>query len=396
MAGRGTDIKLGPGVTEVGGLYVIGTERHEARRIDRQLRGRCARQGDPGLSKFYISFEDDLMRNFGDSRRMSGLMTKFGMKDDEELQHPLLNRSVETAQKRVEQRNYQIRKHTLQYDDVMNQQREVIYAWRSDVLVTEKTREEIFDVVEETVTAEAQARLTGETAEPDSFITWVNATFPVGLKKDELDFGIDQKAVVKKTLDRIKAAYDLKVKFEEPAALQALERYIVLGAIDRVWQEHLYAMDNLRSSIHLRAIGQRDPLIEYKQEAYLMFEEMMGRINTEIVTGLFRSTSSIVAFEKFLSALPQQFITHANAHAAPHGMAGIPGLEGMPGIPQPQPQQDVTATAGEEPAAEAAPLPVRRVGPKLGRNDPCPLDPKKKFKNCCGKLGEHTCIKNIM
>ena len=151
MAGRGTDIKLSAGVPEVGGLHVVGTERHESRRIDRQLRGRCARQGDPGSSQFYISFEDDLMRNFGDSRRIAGLMTKLGMEDNEGLQHPWLNRSVETAQKRVEQRNYQIRKHTLQYDDVMNQQRTVICSWRTEILTTEDPRKEVFETVDEKI-----------------------------------------------------------------------------------------------------------------------------------------------------------------------------------------------------------------------------------------------------
>ncbi|PAW77049.1 MAG: preprotein translocase subunit SecA [Verrucomicrobia bacterium Tous-C9LFEB] len=395
MAGRGTDIKLGPGVKEVGGLYVVGTERHEARRIDRQLRGRCARQGDPGVSKFYISFEDDLMRNFGDSRRISSMMTKLGMKDDEELQHPWLNKSVETAQKRVEERNYQIRKHTLQYDDVMNQQREVIYSWRNDILFTENPRQEIFDVVEEVIGIEAEGRLTGGDADHDSYVTWLNTTFPLGLRKTDLDFNADPKTIAKQTMEKVKAAYDLKVRFEEAAAVQVLERYIILGAIDRTWQEHLYAMDGLRGSIHLRAIGQKDPLIEYKQEAFNMFEEMMGHIKSDIVTGVFRSTSSIVAFERFLSALPQRFISDANAGSA-SGMAGVPGLQGMPGIAQPQAGHNPNEAAAPEAPVESAPLPVRRTGPKLGRNDPCPLDPKKKFKNCCGALGEHTCIKNVL
>lgn len=401
MAGRGTDIKLGPGVTDLGGLYVIGTERHEARRIDRQLRGRCARQGDPGQSKFYISFEDELMRNFGDSRRISSMMTRLGMQDDEELQHPWLNKSVETAQKRVEERNYQIRKHTLQYDDVMNQQREVIYTWRNDILFTEVPRTEIFDVVEEVINDEAETFLNGDPADPKGYITWLNSTFPLGLKPEDLGLDGDIEEVKKKTIERVKNAYELKVRFEEANAVAVLERYIILGAIDRTWQEHLYAMDGLRGSIHLRSIGQKDPLIEYKQEAFHMFEEMMARIKGEVVNGIFRSTSSIVAFEKFLSALPQRFI---HSGTAPQAGGGIPGLEGMPGIPHPQhanpaahePQAAVPESNGE--AAEAAPisLPVRRHGPKLGRNDPCPLDPNKKFKNCCGALGEKTCIKNVM
>jgi preprotein translocase subunit SecA len=376
MAGRGTDIKLGPNVTDLGGLYVIGTERHESRRIDRQLRGRCARQGDPGQSKFYISFEDDLMRNFGDSRKISSLMTKLGMADDEELQHPWLNRSVESAQKRVEQRNYVQRKHVLQYDDVMNQQREVIYAYRTHILNIDNARPEIFEVIEEIVGGQAKVLLTGAEASPETFVGWLNSSFPLGLEAKEFDFNQSHEAVATQAIQRIREAYELKVKFEDPQALESLERFIVLGAIDRLWQEHLYAMDGLRTSIGLRAYGQKDPLIEYKTEAYGMFEELMARIKTEITTNAFRSTSSIVAFEKFLSKLPQKLI-HETAAS---GFESGPAAEAPP-------------EAAPEPEIH---LPIRRTGPKLGRNDPCPLDPAKKFKNCCGATGEKYCVKNTM
>ncbi|HEY0257350.1 MAG TPA: preprotein translocase subunit SecA, partial [Candidatus Methylacidiphilales bacterium] len=249
MAGRGTDIKLGPGVNKieglyvansknrvvdiigpetkmendehsVSGLYVIGTERHESRRIDRQLRGRCARQGDPGVSRFFVSFEDDLMRNFGDSRRLSGLMTKLGMKDDEELQHPWLNKSVESAQRRVEERNYVSRKYTLQYDDVMNQQRTVIYTWRNDILVTETPREEIFEVVQEVIANEVENRLTGSEANPEDFVNWLNGTFPVGVTAADFDFSKGPEAVEKIALQRVRDSYEIKIKFEDPNALQ--------------------------------------------------------------------------------------------------------------------------------------------------------------------------------
>src|SRR5271155_1579880 len=339
MAGRGTDIKLGSGVNKIQGLYianakqrvvevvgpettvdetagehytsglcVIGTERHESRRIDRQLRGRCARQGDPGVSKFFVSFEDDLMRNFGDSRRLSGLMTKLGMKDDEELQHPWLNKSVESAQRRVEERNYVSRKYTLQYDDVMNQQRTVIYSWRNDILATETPREEIFEVVEEVIEGETEARLTGPEANPAEFVTWLNGTFPVAAEEKDFDFSAGPEAVQKAALQRIRDAYDIKIKFEDPNALQSLERYTLLGAIDRLWQEHLYAIDSLRHSINLRTIGQKDPLIEYKREAYTMFSDLMGRIKAEIASGIFRTSARITAFESFLRNLPQRLI----------------------------------------------------------------------------------------
>jgi len=415
MAGRGTDIKLGPGVNKIQGLYVanakqrvvetvgpettideatgehytsglfvIGTERHESRRIDRQLRGRCARQGDPGCSKFFVSFEDDLMRNFGDSRKLSGLMTRLGMKDDEELQHPWLNKSVESAQRRVEERNYVSRKYTLQYDDVMNQQRTVIYSWRNDILATETPREEIFAVVQEVIDSEAQARLTGPEASPADFVSWLNNTFPVGAAEKDFDFNAGLETVGKAVLQRVRDAYEIKIKFEDPNALQSLERYTLLGAIDRLWQEHLYAIDALRHSINLRSIGQKDPLVEYKREAFTMFSELMDRINLEIASSVFRTSASITAFESFLRNLPQKLIheTPVSAMSAPDPVrpaAAMP-IEALG-----------DAAANGEPAA-AAPeerhLPIRHTGPQLARNAICPLGTGKKFKHCCGADGK--------
>jgi preprotein translocase subunit SecA len=375
MAGRGTDIKLGPGVDELGGLCVIGTERHEARRIDRQLRGRCARQGDPGASKFFISFEDDLMRNFGDSRKIAGLMTSLGMEDNEDLQHPWLDRSVETAQKRVEDRNYAIRKHTLQYDDVMNQQRTVIYSYRTEILNTENTRGEIFEVIEEIIRDQAQSLLAAEVKDPEAFLHWANSTFPLGLSPDSLDFNQPADKVAEQAIEKVREAYELKTKFEEPTAVEAIERMIILSAIDKLWQEHLYAMDGLRTSINLRAIGQKDPLIEYKQEAFKMFEELMGRIKAEVVHNVFRSASSIMAFEQFLRALPQRLI-----HDVPEGASAM------------RSENEPTPEAVPEEKKEVT-LPVVRQGKKLQRNDACPVDPSKKFKNCCGASGGKTCLK---
>jgi len=377
MAGRGTDIKLSPGVPELGGLHVVGTERHESRRIDRQLRGRCARQGDPGSSQFYISFEDDLMRNFGDSRRIAGLMTKLGMEDNEGLQHPWLNRSVETAQKRVEQRNYQIRKHTLQYDDVMNQQRTVIYSWRTEILTTEDPRKEVFETVDEKIGAEVEARAGADPVDLDGLVHWANTAMPLGLQKEELQDAGNKDSWKELLKRRVREAYELKVKFENPEAVKALERYVLLGAIDRLWQEHLYAMDGLRTSINLRAYGQKDPLIEYKREAYGMFEELMERIKGEVVLNLFRSASSLSAFEHFLAALPQRT-----------GRGELP----MQAHAQPT-EGSLSMGGGQAGAVEEALAPMKRQGPKLGRNDPCPLDPSKKFKNCCGASGNKVCFK---
>jgi len=377
MAGRGTDIKLSAGVAELGGLHVVGTERHESRRIDRQLRGRCARQGDPGSGQFFISFEDDLMRNFGDSRRIGGLMTKLGMEEDEGLQHPWLNRSVETAQKRVEGRNYQIRKHTLQYDDVMNQQRTVIYAWRTDILNSTDPRPEVFETVDERIAAEVEARAGTDPVDLEGLVRWANAAMPVGLSKEDLLGAGGKEEWTKFLKARVREAYEVKVKFENPEAVKALERFVVLGAIDRLWQEHLYAMDGLRTSINLRAYGQKDPLIEYKNEAYGMFGELMGRIKEEVVHNLFRSASSLSAFEHFLAALPQRT-----------------GRGELPGQDQPtEGSMSIGGGGGGSTVVEEALVPVKRQGPKLGRNDPCPIDPKKKFKNCCGATGAKGCLK---
>jgi preprotein translocase subunit SecA len=381
MAGRGTDIKLSVGVPELGGLHVVGTERHESRRIDRQLRGRCARQGDLGSSQFYISFEDDLMRNFGDSRRIAGLMTKLGMEENEGLQHPWLNRSVETAQKRVEQRNYQIRKHTLQYDDVMNQQRTVIYGWRTEILTTEDPRKEVFETVDEKIGAEVEVRAGTDPVDLDGLVHWANTAMPLGLRPEELQNAGGKDGWKELLKKRVREAYELKVKFESPEAVKALERYVLLGAIDRLWQEHLYAMDGLRTSINLRAYGQKDPLIEYKNEAYGMFEELMGRIKGEVVLNLFRSASSLSAFEHFLAALPQRT-----------------GRGELPVQAQAQPTEGSISLGGGQGAStavEEALAPMKRQGPKLGRNDPCPLDGGKKFKNCCGASGSKVCFKVV-
>jgi preprotein translocase subunit SecA len=415
MAGRGTDIKLGKGVNQIeglyianakqriiensgpeatvdkdagehytSGLYVIGTERHESRRIDRQLRGRCARQGDPGVSKFFVSFEDDLMRNFGDSRRLSALMTRFGMKDDEELQHPWLNKSVESAQRRVEERNYVSRKYTLQFDDVMNQQRTVIYSWRNDILTTETPREEIFEVVEEVISGETEQRLTGAEANPTEFVQWLNNTFPVAAEEKDFDFAAGPEAVAKAALQRVRDAYEIKAKFEDPNALQSLERYTLLGGIDRLWQEHLYAIDALRHSINLRTIGQKDPLVEYKREAFQMFSDLMGSIKAEIASSLFRTSASITAFESFLRNLPQKLI-----HETPVSAMSTPDPAQV--APAPLPVEDVEPAhengKAEPVAAPERQLPIRHDGPTLARNDMCPKGTGKKFKYCCGAKG---------
>ena len=381
MAGRGTDIKLGEGIPDVGGLHVLGTERHESRRVDRQLRGRCARQGDPGSSRFYVSFEDDLMRNFGASERMTSMMERFGLKEGEELEHPWLNKSVETAQKRVEQRNYLIRKRTLDFDDVMNKQREVIYALRNETLETAEPRKLIFEIVDEIVPVRVQEFLQVEGDEPDydGLLQWVNTTFPLGLTRISAKF--DSRSPEENSqflVDRIKQAYQQKVSHEESEAVAGLERYVILNAIDRLWQEHLYAMDGLREGIYLRSYGQKDPLVEYKAEAYDMFSELMANIKNEVLSNLFRSTTNLMAFEQFLSSLP--FNVGQRLEEGDQRSAGGP-LPGRGDLAFSQ--QDQSQTDGEE--LELVIPSTRRESPKVGRNDPCPCGSGKKYKNCCGR-----------
>jgi preprotein translocase subunit SecA len=374
MAGRGTDIKLGAGVPDVGGLHVIGSERHEARRIDRQLRGRCARQGDPGSSRFYISLEDDLMRLFG-SGRIAGIMEKLGMKEGEELQHPLLNRSIEQAQRRVEEHNFSIRKHTLQYDDVMNKQREVLYGFRNDIIHGDNPRQAIFEIIEEVTEARVAefcpANVPTDEWDPKGLIRWANVAFPIGLREDQVAHKATDE-VRDLILDKVRRAYEAKAAHEDPVTLKSIERMIVLNALDRLWQEHLYNMDQLRTGIGLRGYGQRDPLVEYKQEAFNMFEEMMTNVKNEIAGNVFRSASSLAAFENFLRALPLQL-------SAPD--ANQPGAFAQPAPANAGKQSEQIV----EEAIQAAAAPVRREVPKVGRNEPCPCGSGKKFKQCCGK-----------
>jgi len=381
MAGRGTDIKLGEGVSDLGGLFVLATERHESRRVDRQLRGRSARQGDPGESKFFLSFEDDLMRNFGAAQRMTKMMERFGMKEGEELQHPWLNRSVETAQKRVEQRNYVWRKRVLEYDDVMNQQREVVYEWRNDVLNSNDTRILINDAVEKGITERLSVFVpkdkSDEAPDYENLLQWVNTTFPIGLRTfDEEFMALDFDAKSAWLKEKILSAYEVKVGNANPSALQEIEKMILLNAIDRLWQEHLYALDALKEGVSLRTYGQKDPLIEFKQEAFTIFSELMNSINGEVLGNLFRSTQQLAAFEQFLAQLASQ------AGGAPAQQRREQGDEEE--VEQSEPHPDPARSGPRLILPSSAVKPKIDHG-KVGRNDPCPCGSGKKFKQCCGR-----------
>ncbi len=390
MAGRGTDIKLGSGVNELGGLHVIATERHEARRIDRQLRGRCARQGDNGSSHFFIALEDDLMRLFG-SDRLVKVMERVGLEENQELEHPLLNRSIESAQKRVEQHNFQQRKRTLEFDDVMNKQREVIYGFRNEILKCDDVQDRLMDVMEEVVIQKINEFTTPDQPPEDwnlrPLSDWINLTFPLGMPEEEI-VRVAQEGQEVPLVDSafeglsaaqfsaclfiaksVRDAYQIKISYENATALKALERYTILSAIDKLWQEHLYSMDSLRNSIYLRQYGQRDPLIEYKAEAFKIFQELMVSIKTEICRNIFLSASSLMAFQQFLHNLPRR-TEHQTSSAFSKNPPAESGGE--------------MVSEANEAVSKARPV---RTGPKVGRNDACPCGSGKKFKQCCGKNG---------
>ena len=391
MAGRGTDIKLAPGVAEAGGLFVIATERYESRRIDRQLRGRCSRQGDPGMSQFFISFEDDLMRNFAAAERMTNMMERFGMEDGEALEHKWLNRSVETAQKRVEQRNYSWRKRVLDFDDVMNKQREVVYGYRNEVINSENPRDLIDEVIEKAIPDAVHGYLEErDEGAPDyaELLGWVNSTFPIQLTLENSGFhDRDTEGNAEFLVSKVKQAYELKMQQENPEMLDMLERHIILTGIDKLWQEHLYNMDALREGVHLRAQGQKDPLVVYKNEAYSLFEVLMASIENETLNNLFRSTTNLEQFENFMRSLPQQLTSDANANPqAAGGIAGaIAGGISQANIAQTGNTSNLAMTPTDDDTQIKINLPTRRPTVKVNRNDNCPCGSGKKYKKCCGR-----------
>lgn len=356
MAGRGTDIKLGEGVAELGGLYVLGTERHESRRIDRQLRGRCARQGDPGVSKFYVSLEDNLMRLFANAGPISRILEK-SFDEGEELEHPLLNRSIESAQKKVEQQNFTMRKRLLQYDDVLNKQREVIYGIRNDAIHSDEPREILDEMLEEELDSRLEAITPSRGGMPleediQHFYNWISQHFPVALEESELQ-GKKVEEIRAVCLERISEAYDQKRELENPDAILGLERYIIISAIDKHWQNHLTEMEDLRRYVSLRGIGQKDPLQEYKSEAYSFFEELMEQVRGAICTGMFRTATNLEAFQNMLARLSQR-AREVGPENAPATAAG---------------QQSGAAEQQQKPERKLPSVTVKRELPKIGRND---------------------------
>jgi preprotein translocase subunit SecA len=406
MAGRGTDIKLGEGVVPFersiilsnmtlsdkmedgktlrqyllehpGGLHVIGTERHESRRIDRQLRGRCARQGDPGSSRFYTSLEDDLMRLFCPDR-VARLLTRWGLEEGQELESSILTRSIQNAQRRVEQHNFSIRKRTLEYDDVMNKQRTIIYKLRGEIVRSPDVKKTLFDMIEEFLLARAEELLLDGNAETTkSFREWFQLTFPVPLPKEELSTEQEQvEQLCGNLMDRIQEAYRIKASATDPRTVGMFERFVLLRAIDMNWQDYLRSMDHLREGIRLRAYGQRDPLIEYKKEAYEMFGTLMANIRQEVAANLFR----LAPVAAPPTPRPTR-VVHESVQTLGTSSASEPAPEERrrPAAPAaPARPRDAVDRALESAAT------VRRSGPKVGPNQPCPCGSGKKYKKCCG------------
>jgi len=345
MAGRGTDIKLGDGVAELGGLFVIGTERHPSRRVDRQLRGRCSRQGDPGRSQFFISLEDDLMRNHAAPDRMAAMIEQ----SEKSSKGSSIGTLVEAAQRQVEQRDYKGRKRVLDFDDVMNLQREIVYGYRNEVLTTEDTRKLVYEIISETIPAGVHQHLAEvDPRDPDysELRHWIHTTLPITVTEDELT-NHSEETLASMLVDKLRNTYELRTGGLPVETLEQEERRMVLVAVDRQWRDHLANMDELREGVYLRAQGQKDPLIEYKNEGYDLFVTLMDAIKQDALQNLFRSSASL---EAFLAQLRNE----------------------------PPAESTLKLNLREGTPVKAAQAP--------GRNSACTCGSGKKFKQCCGRL----------
>ena len=424
MAGRGTDIKLGEGVRELGGLAIIGTERHESRRIDNQLRGRCGRQGDPGTTRFFLSLEDEVARLFGGDR-LKRWLEYFGSQqemDDQPLNQRMVTRSIERAQRSVEEMNFEARKHLKEYDDVMNEQRRVIYGIRREVLEDRDVRDRILTMFENTV-----ADLVGEYAPPEQLPeNWdldalegrFKQVFAFDPKLDAEE-GQPAKPLEEDLVDQVKARYesnessieneyrnsyrqqiggdDSHVNFAKLARkyVHDVEKMALLSAVDEKWIDHLYSMDYLRDSVRLRAFGQKDPLVEYKTEGYEMFQSMMASLEERVIQTVLRLTDSEVrklrqldAQRGTLTAKNDPFASISDYHMvsadkqADRSFASYDTsrfkLAGQDAAAQPQ--------SPDGPARKVKQEPIRKLTPEVGPNDPCPCGSGKKYKKCCGSV----------
>ena len=406
MAGRGTDIKLGKGVVQCEegcylvdpdgrpippdldltacqadvpcGLHIVGTERHEARRIDRQLRGRSGRQGDPGASKFFLSLEDDLMRLFG-SDRMIGIMDRLGAREGEVITHRMVTRAIEKAQKRVELQNFSIRKHLLEYDDVMNKQREVIYTRRRKALLQENVKEEILGIMDEFLDAQFDAFIGNKEHPEDWDLKGLSEILIRTLLVDihslgERLYSMDEQQFREYIKEEALKFYSYKEKKLGEKFLRDFEKYVMLRIVDENWKDHLHQMDILKEGIGLRAYGQKDPLIEYKQEAYHMFINLIDTINQKILETLWR-TQIVEAPREHRYAPPRLMLVHDTA-------VNLGFQEGAAATAPEREMSDIQK-AGQQRSSKVQP--VKRDLPKVGRNDPCPCGSGLKYKKCHGK-----------
>ena len=385
MAGRGTDIKLAEGIQELGGLRVIGAARHDARRIDRQLRGRCARQGDPGSTVFFISLEDKLMRLFG-SEKITGILERLGMKDGEELQSPMLTRVIEKAQKRVEQQSFSQRKRTLEYDDVMNMQRNIIYGLRKDILTGGEPKARMMDILRNTleykVNSCSKFAKGSQTVDQEEMRVWLSSIFPISLDLEKLNYVniSSPEELVDPIYKQIVEAYDKKESLEDPERIEWHQQYIMLTAIDSLWKDHLHAMDHLRQSVAFSHMAQKDPLVEYKQQAFRLFDELEGNISTEVLNNMFRSATTLAAIEEFLQNIPMFEMSDEDIQRMQQEQA----LQQMQAAGQLPEDFEFESEPGEEDEERFVVEQVVRETPKVGRNDSCPCGSGKKYKKCCG------------
>jgi len=355
MAGRGTDIVLGEGVAELGGLHILGTERHESRRIDNQLRGRAGRQGDPGSSRFYLSLEDDLLRIFG-GEMISKVMNKLGIDDGQPIEHNMISKAIENAQRKVEAKNYEARKHLLEYDDVMNKQREVIYQQRRQVLEKDDLKPLIYQMIEDCL-EDCVSAYTSRNSRPDS---WDLKGLSNALAKQfclRYDFSnlpgdISQAKLYDQLLEAILTNYENKEKIVTSPMMRHVEKIIMLQSIDLQWKDHLLEMDHIKEGIGMRGYGQRDPLIEYKKEGFRLFNDLIKRIKEQTVEHLFR-------FQEVREEEERERRRRMKV----------------------QRELDMAARA----AGREKQMPVQRKQPKIGRNDPCICGSGKKYKKCCGQ-----------
>jgi preprotein translocase subunit SecA len=414
MAGRGTDIVLGGNldaelaaspdsagdaeqealrrawelrhqeVIDAGGLHIIGTERHESRRIDNQLRGRSGRQGDPGSSRFYLSMEDNLMRIFGDPERTKGMLERVGMQEGEAIESKLLTRQIERAQRKVEAHNFDMRKSLLEYDDVSNDQRTVVYQQRNELMEAEDLADAIVGIRHEVI-----GNLIGEYVDPESPVEEGDLTgLEHALRQDfGAEFDIPARLAANESMDRealetdliqaMEAAYEAKTSQITPEVMRQFEKVVMLGQLDTHWKEHLAAMDYLRQGIHLRGYAQKNPKQEYKREAFDMFGVMLDQVKHSVISivsrAQLRSEQDVEAVDEQRRSTARMQFQHAEAQSAianaPAAAAAIPGQPPMPG-----------------PAANPV-TPFVRTDRKVGRNEPCPCGSGKKYKRCHGNLG---------